>query len=78
MSSTGYHSMMLRGALVRDVLAAKAREEKKVGIDEESRNELSTMHISELRWIARENGLNVDGSREMSIAALEEASNADS
>jgi hypothetical protein len=37
----------------------------------EGGNELSVMRISELRWKAHESGLDVDGSREMLIAALE-------
>jgi hypothetical protein len=36
------------------------------------------MRISELRWKAHESGLDVDGSREMLIAALEENSEEDS
>jgi hypothetical protein len=66
------------GALVGDVLAAMARGETMWGTDEESRNGLGTMRISELRLKAHDNGLNVDGSREILIAALEEASNKNS
>ena len=53
-----------------DVLAAMARAEKKRGS-----TDLSTMFISELRRKAHEKGLEVDGSREMLIAALKGASN---
>ena len=60
------------GALVIDVLAAMSRGEKKGGTDGDSgRTELIAMRISELRRKAHEKGLNVDGSREMLIAALE-------
>lgn len=57
------------GALIIDVLAAFDRGEMKGGT--EGGNELSVMRISELRWKAHESGLDVDGSREMLIAALE-------
>jgi hypothetical protein len=50
------------GALIRDVLAAMERGEKK------------GQTITELRLKAHKHGLNVDGSREMLIAALEEVS----
>jgi len=60
------------GALVNDVLAAMSRGEKKGGTDGDSgRTELIAMRISELRRKAHEKELNVDGSREMLIAALE-------
>ena len=52
-----------------DVLAAFGRGETIGGTD--GGNELSVMRISELRWKAHESGLDVDGSREMLIAALE-------
>ena len=57
------------GALIIDVLAAFGRGETIGGTD--GGNELSVMRISELRWKAHESGLDVDGSREMLIAALE-------
>jgi hypothetical protein len=60
------------GALVKDVLVATARGEKVVGGSggdgDESR--FNAMRISELRKMAHEKGINVDGSREMLIAAL--------
>jgi hypothetical protein len=56
--------------LISDVLAALERGE----IEDRTNggNELIAMRISELRLKAHENGLSVDGSREMLIAALEE------
>jgi hypothetical protein len=57
------------GALIIDVLAAFGRGETMGGTD--GWDELSVMRISELRWKAHESGLDVDGSREMLIAALE-------
>jgi hypothetical protein len=60
------------GALIIDVLAATARGAKKSGTDGDIDIELSDMRISELRWKAHENGLDVDGSREMLIATLKE------
>ncbi|KAL3762575.1 hypothetical protein ACHAW5_003113 [Stephanodiscus triporus] len=62
------------GAFVRDVLAALERGASKDSTDGDSGTDLSAMRISELRWKAHENGLNVDGSREMLIAALKEVS----
>ena len=59
------------GAVIINVLAATARGAKKSGTDGDIDIELSVMRISELRWKAHENGLNVDGSREMSVTALE-------
>ena len=59
------------GALVRDVLAALRRGEKRRGTVGDNGTDLSAMSISKLRWKAHRNGLNVDGSREMLIAALE-------
>jgi hypothetical protein len=50
------------GAFVTDVLAAFDRKEKKKG--------LIAMRINDLRWRARQDGLEVDGSREMLITAL--------
>jgi hypothetical protein len=58
------------GSLVRDVLAAMKRGEKRSKA-REGGTDLSAISISELRWKAHRNGLNVDGSREMLIAALE-------
>ena len=61
------------GALITDVLTAVSRGERVVGGsggdgDDESR--FNAMRISELRKRAHKKGLNVDGSREMLIAAL--------
>jgi len=58
--------------LIINVLAATARGAKKSGTDGDIDIELSDMRISELRWKAHENGLDVDGSREMLIATLKE------
>jgi hypothetical protein len=64
------------GAFISDVLAATVRESNKGGTDDcygSKRERLSVMRISELRWKAHKNGIkNVDGSREMLIAALED------
>jgi hypothetical protein len=60
--------------LMRDLLAAVARGEREEGGADGNNAELkfSTMRISELRRKAHEKGLEVDGSREMLIAALKE------
>ena len=59
------------GALMRDVLAATARGEMRSGGgDVTVDRKYHSLRISELRKMAHENGLNVDGSREMLIAAL--------
>jgi len=59
------------GTLLNDMLTAVVRNETEgaapAGINE---NDLSFMRVSELRRKAHEKGLNVDGSREMLIAAL--------
>ena len=62
------------GSLVSDVLAAVARGENKGGTSESNDVELSTMRISDLRRKVHEKGLEVDGSREAMIAALEGSS----
>ena len=61
--------------LTNDILAAMMRGERKSG-DRANDNavEYSSMCISELRSNAHAKGLDVDGSREMLIAALEAAS----
>lgn len=51
--------------ILADILGAVARGEKSGG------DHLSTMRVSELRMKAHEKGLDLDGSREMLIAALE-------
>ena len=63
---------LLTPTLIRDVLAAVSRREKKFGGRDgyggDSR--FNSMRICELRRESHEKGLNVDGSREMLIAAL--------
>jgi hypothetical protein len=59
--------------LIRDVLAAISRGKKKLrgsGGDDNDKCRFNSMCVSELRREAHEKGLNVDGSREMLIAAL--------
>jgi hypothetical protein len=63
------------GTLLNDMLTAVVRSETEYeapagGTDE---NDISSMRVSELRRKAHEKGLNVDGSREMLIAALQGA-----
>jgi hypothetical protein len=59
------------GALVRDLWAATARREvQNNGTNVQVDNQYNALYISELRKRAHEKGLNVDGSREMLIAAL--------
>jgi speckle-type POZ protein len=63
------------GALITDVLAAVSRGERVVGGGSggdggDNERHFNAMRISELRKRAHEKGLNVDGSREMLIAAL--------
>ena len=54
--------------LMQDLLVAMARSEKKSS----SGDELSTMRVSELRRLAHEKGLDVDGSRETLIASIKD------
>jgi hypothetical protein len=63
---------LLTPTLFRDVFAAVSRGKKKSVIDGGGSGEsrLYSMRISELRREAHEKGLNVDGSREMLIAAI--------
>ncbi len=62
---------LVPGTFVRDVLVAMARGERNVGgADVTVDRKYYSLRISELRKMAHENGLNVDGSREMLIAAL--------
>jgi hypothetical protein len=60
------------GTLVTDVLAAMSRGERNVSGNDGGGGEsqYSALRISELRKRVHEKGLNVDGSREMLIAAL--------
>jgi hypothetical protein len=68
---------LLTPTLMRDVFAAVSRGKKNLGVgcgkdgDDDSR--FNSMRISELRQEAHKKGLNVDGSREMLIAALKSA-----
>jgi hypothetical protein len=60
------------GTLMRDLLVATGRGERNVGgADVNVDCQYDSLRISELRKGAHEKGLNVDGSREMLIAALE-------
>ena len=59
------------GTLMRDLLVATARGERNaVGADDNIDSQYNALCISELRKMAHDKGLNVDGSREMLIAAL--------
>jgi hypothetical protein len=61
------------GTLVMDVLAAVSRGERVAGGsggDSDDESHFNAMRISELRKRVHEKGLNVDGSREMLVAAL--------
>jgi hypothetical protein len=59
------------GTLVTDVLAAVSRGEMRSGgADVNADSQFDSLHISELRHMAHEKGINVDESREMLIAAL--------
>jgi hypothetical protein len=63
---------MVPGTLMRDLLVATARGERNVGgADVNVESQYDSLRISELRKKSYEKGLNVDGSREMLIAALE-------
>jgi hypothetical protein len=65
---------LLTPTLFRDVLSAVSRREKKFGVrgggDGDDESHFNYMRISELRRESHKKGLNVDGSREMLIAAL--------
>jgi hypothetical protein len=63
---------LLTPTLIRDVLAAVSRREKKLGgrDGDGGDSKFNSMRICELRRESYEKGLNVDGSREMLIAAL--------
>ena len=65
---------LLTPTLMRDVFAAVSRGKKNSGVsvggDGDDENYFNYMRISELRQEAHKKGLNVDGSREMLIAAL--------
>ena len=59
------------GNLMQDLLAAVVRGEKRTS---GGRNKVNALRIYELRCIAHERGLDVDGSREMLIASIKESS----
>ena len=59
------------GTLVINVLAAVSRGERNVDGSDGDESQYHSMRISELRKRSYEKGLNVDGSRDMLIAALE-------
>ena len=59
--------------LMNDLFVAFAREPNRPGATAIGENEYNTMRISELRRMVHERGLDVDGSREMLIAALKES-----
>ena len=65
---------LLTTTLFRDVQSAVSRREKKLGVsgggDGDNESHFNSMRISELHRESHEKGLNVDGSREMLIAAL--------
>ena len=59
------------GYLMKDLMVAFGRKMKSNGCATEgSKEDLSTMRVSELRWKLSELGLDVDGSREAMIEAL--------
>jgi hypothetical protein len=60
-----------REGVGNDILAAIAREEAKSGAAGCDENIYSSMGISDLRRRVHEKGLDVDGSREMLISALQ-------
>jgi hypothetical protein len=72
---------LLTPTLMRDVFAAVSRGKKNSGIscgeDGDDEIRFNYMRISELRQEAHEKGLNVDGSREMLIAALKSVQEAE-
>mmetsp|Transcript_10867 Transcript_10867/g.26829 ORF Transcript_10867/g.26829 Transcript_10867/m.26829 type:complete len:411 (-) Transcript_10867:412-1644(-) len=61
------------GETVKDVLAAMARGKNKSGENSTCEDHLCTMRITELRKRVHKKGLEVDGSRDMLIAALKES-----
>ncbi len=65
----------LKGApegLLADLLTAMARWKKRDSDGMDGGDELSTMRIDDLRKKAHKRGLDIDGSREVLVAALEE------
>jgi hypothetical protein len=68
------------GSLLNDFIEAISRGESKgsQGADDDVDSQYNALRISELRKKAYEKGLNVDGSREMLIAALKKANELES
>jgi len=62
---------MIPGTLMRDLLAAVSRGERNIDGSDGDESQYNALRISELRKRSYDKGLNVDGSREMLIAALE-------
>lgn len=60
-----------------DILAAMVRGEKYVGAAVGNEENFNAMSVSELRSKAHEEGLDIDGSREMLISALEKKKSED-
>ncbi|EJK59710.1 hypothetical protein THAOC_20035 [Thalassiosira oceanica] len=54
--------------LVKDLMVAQARGETKSS----ATGDLDMMRVSQLRQLAHDKGLSVDGSREMLIASIED------
>ena len=67
------NDLILPGSLIKDLLVALIRNEKEDGTVGGIESELAFMRISELRKKAYKKGLDVDGSREMLIVAIEES-----
>ena len=61
------------GSVVTDILTAVTREKNKVANVESTGSQLTTMRVSELRRKLDDKGLDVDGSREAMITALQES-----
>jgi hypothetical protein len=65
---------LIPGSLIKDIMFATVfRGEKKDGTAVGIESQLTSLRISELRKKAHEKGIDVDGSREMLIAALKES-----
>ena len=61
------------GSVVTDILTAVTREKNNVANVESTGSQLTTMRVSELRRKLDEKGLDVDGSREAMITALQKS-----
>jgi hypothetical protein len=64
---------LIPGSLIKDMFPTVFRGEKKDGTAVGIESQLTSLRISELRKKAHEKGIDVDGSREMLIAALKES-----